>query len=257
MYILLKPVYFFFTETRSAFTTVSLSPMPKTQPKTAGPSKKKKPPPGCGKNDPPNYTFDKATAIKHTTSAHKTTFSCKILGTPRPQYRSYPVVPGQHRAAGNTVRLGSWSKPNQKSFASAFQEAMQMAKVATVFDVSEQSKSKPVLVTVRFYFPLPKCHYTFDFQTRKWNINRNVPMYVTRTPDLDNLVKLVLDALQKVCYENDMSVADINSMKVYDSSRHVYDDNYRGCTLIKITQIHDEMASEPNCKCFCCNNKTK
>lgn len=67
----------------------------------------------------------------------------------------------------------------------------------------------PLAVTLTFVFPRPK-YLTWKTKPmpRAWMIN---------VPDLDNLEKSVLDALNKVVYVDDRQVCKVNKIKVYAS----------------------------------------
>lgn len=46
--------------------------------------------------------------------------------------------------------------------------------------------------------------------------------YRTERPDIDNIVKLVLDALNKVAYEDDSCIAEIRASKIFDNMEYTY-----------------------------------
>lgn len=46
--------------------------------------------------------------------------------------------------------------------------------------------------------------------------------YQTSRPDLDNIVKLVLDALNEIAYADDKCICDIRAFKVYDTMEYTY-----------------------------------
>ena len=49
-----------------------------------------------------------------------------------------------------------------------------------------------------------------------------MPYYKRSTPDIDNLVKFYLDALQGYAYLNDSQVTSINAVKVYGEEDFVH-----------------------------------
>ena len=65
----------------------------------------------------------------------------------------------------------------------------------------------PLLVYVEFYFRRPKCHF------KKGELKKDAPEFVTKTPDVDNCVKFVLDALQPRVIANDKTVTKIVAEK--------------------------------------------
>lgn len=60
----------------------------------------------------------------------------------------------------------------------------------------------------KFYMPIPKC--------LQKKILENQPH--TNKPDVDNLLKFLLDCLSGVCIEDDRKVSKIESQKLYSSS---------------------------------------
>ena len=71
----------------------------------------------------------------------------------------------------------------------------------------------PLRMNVEFYFPRPKCHY----RTGKYSneLKSSAPHIHTNMPDVDNLSKFVLDALNAVFYDDDRQVVELNSHKEY------------------------------------------
>lgn len=80
-------------------------------------------------------------------------------------------------------------------------------------------KNAPVLtgalkIEITFYIPKPKSAKKRKFPAVK--------------PDLDNYVKLVLDALNGLCYVDDGQVVEIHASKNYGDLT---------CTLVKVTEL--------------------
>ena len=82
-------------------------------------------------------------------------------------------------------------------------------------------------VQLIFYFKRPKSHYRTGKYANK--LKATAPMYHTGTKDLDNLVKFVLDALNKKAYEDDGQICSIYTHKFYT--------NYDPRIVIKIKEI--------------------
>lgn len=204
-------------------------------------------PPGTKKGDPPNYTFDTSSSIHYEVTQHSRTFKCKINGVPRPQYRSFAHT----RASASKVQMWDPSKKNKNSFQKAFQQALLQANTRNIFSL----QNKPCSITVRFFFPRPKNHYNYNYSTGTLTLRHDAPTYVTKVPDLDNCLKLVVDALQKVCYDNDCVVAHIDAAKLFDHTQTTWHEHNSGCTIIKVTEI-DETIATPTCKCLSCKTKT-
>lgn len=81
-------------------------------------------------------------------------------------------------------------------------------------------------------------------------------MYVTKAPDIDNCIKLVMDALQGVCYQNDYDVVHIDAAKIFDHTQLIWQhgQSEMGCTIIKISEISEQHLDE-DCKCLSCKQK--
>ena len=69
---------------------------------------------------------------------------------------------------------------------------------------------------VAFYMPRPKTHYRTG--RYKNQLKKGVPYWHTTTADLDNLEKLVCDALEGSFYKNDSQIAQKQSEKIYCDS---------------------------------------
>lgn len=205
--------------------------------------------PAPTKNSPSNYSFDNSTMVEFKSGHHQSTFKCRIEGVPRPQTRSFATT----KANNKKVRLWDTSKPNKKSFASAFKAAMSKANAS--FDTTT---SKPIFVSIKFFFPHPKKHFILNHVTKTFHLSASAPTHVTKAPDIDNCEKLVLDALQGIICANDSNVVQVHSVKLFDHSHTIWDDSKanKGCTLIKVTQI-DESTFDPACTCHSCSHKKK
>jgi len=74
-------------------------------------------------------------------------------------------------------------------------------------------KEGPIKVEVRAYFPIPKS-VTKKFRTEASNEN----MPVTKKPDGDNIIKIILDALNQIAYKDDAQIYDVRCIKVYSEN---------------------------------------
>lgn len=70
-----------------------------------------------------------------------------------------------------------------------------------------------VTVAVDAYFKIPKSYAKGKRLACKYNINRP-----DKKPDIDNVLKAVLDALNKVAYEDDKQVVEVRCRKWYSRS---------------------------------------
>jgi Holliday junction resolvase RusA-like endonuclease len=140
------------------------------------------------------------------------------------------------------------SKANQNSFRDAFQEALQQAPTG-IF----RCNGNPCSITVKFYFPCPKHHFIVGPAGKDWPLKANAPKFVTHAPDIDNCVKLVLDALQGTAFQNDSSVIHVTTTKMYDHTQQFYREEtvHVGTTLIKVVEMDPNKPAQ-NCSCLCC-----
>lgn len=73
--------------------------------------------------------------------------------------------------------------------------------------------TEPLEVTMQFAFPRPKSHY----RSGKYAtiMRDSAPRHMDKTPDIDNLVKFYLDAMNTVFYEDDRQVISLHCKKLY------------------------------------------
>lgn len=195
-----------------------------------------------------NYAFGQAGGTSWEVTAHTKSFKCRIDGIPRPQARAFATTKGK----GPKVRLWNPSKQQTDSFESCFKQALQSAQAENLF----QKEGHPVKLSVKFYFSRPKKHYSYDGSDLK--LSKNAPFYVPKKPDLDNLLKLVMDAIQGVCYANDCNVVHIDSAKLWNPCQLYYKSSQlvEGYTLIKVMEILDQTYT-PGCTCLYCQHCAK
>ena len=80
----------------------------------------------------------------------------------------------------------------------------------------EQPITGPIRLTVLFAMPRPKSHYrTGKFKTI---LKPSAPHRHTSKPDLDNMIKLVKDALNGVFYKDDSQICIITANKTYSNT---------------------------------------
>eukprot|EP00557_Chaetoceros_sp_GSL56_P009759 CAMPEP_0176478948 /NCGR_PEP_ID=MMETSP0200_2-20121128/1468_1 /TAXON_ID=947934 /ORGANISM="Chaetoceros sp., Strain GSL56" /LENGTH=134 /DNA_ID=CAMNT_0017874939 /DNA_START=285 /DNA_END=689 /DNA_ORIENTATION=- len=70
---------------------------------------------------------------------------------------------------------------------------------------------------IMFFLPRPSCHFRRGRSRSMMNLNDKKPRSHIGKPDLDNLLKFVLDAMEGVVYQNDSHITSITTTKSYDS----------------------------------------
>ena len=108
-----------------------------------------------------------------------------IVGQPVPKARARVVTKGKRRFAFTPKKVKEWENHVKAEAKKHF----------------ERPFDWPVVLTLTFYMPRPK--------------SRRHDFWVPTTPDLDNLEKSVMDALNGVAYTDDKLVVAKSSSKRY------------------------------------------
>lgn len=126
----------------------------------------------------------------------------EILGPPKHQQRH------RHVTKGNFTRTYDPSAKDKKAF---LLQAMQYKPKSPILGA--------VNLTVWFCMPRPKSHY----RTGKFAgiLKDNAPTWHIGKPDIDNLLKFVMDALNKVFWHDDSPICSCIAQKRYDEKPRV------------------------------------
>ena len=82
---------------------------------------------------------------------------------------------------------------------------------------SQEPLSGPVRVTAHFYFPRPQSHFR---RVQKAPVLRDdAPVLHSVKPDVDKLLRAVLDAMTKECFKDDSQVSWVEGRKFYGKPR--------------------------------------
>ena len=111
--------------------------------------------------------------------------SFEVLGNAVPKARARTVRKGNRTWSFTPKRVATWEKVIKKEASKHFDEPMR----------------GPIMVSMIFYLERPT--------------SRRNDIWVPTTPDLDNLEKAVLDALNGVAYDDDRYVVAKNAQKKY------------------------------------------
>mgnify|MGYP003542131789 CR=1 FL=1 len=179
-----------------------------------------------------NYTFSgDAQDVSFLETHSFLEIRCKIQGIPRPAYHAAFVNHQTGRPHAYNPHPGFVT-----SFENALSEALANAPFA--FDLGDNSK--PVELSVNFYFSRPKTHYLYDHATGKSALPPTAPHFSTKVPDIDNCIKLVMDALRGKLYRDDRCVASLKSHQLwFQRPGSVYQEGQdkEGATIFRLTQF--------------------
>lgn len=80
--------------------------------------------------------------------------------------------------------------------------------------------SNPVRVRLQFMLPRPRSH--FGTGRNSGVLKQSAPLWPVGRPDLDKLVRAILDALTGVTWSDDSQVVDIDAFKAWDDQPGVH-----------------------------------
>ena len=187
--------------------------------------------------------------LSYKISDHKNELTVKIQGTPRPMYR-------HHARAYKTNRIQAYqpSQQNKNSFNRALKAATSLCPPHLFSPTSEAA----VAIKLEFYFRRPQSHYVHT--AHGLCVSPTAPTFVTKVPDVDNLTKLVLDALEGIVYDNDKCVSQIQAAKYWlykpGDQFSISDSSHFSrfeCTILKITQFKSN-TYDSSCSCKSCSH---
>ena len=126
------------------------------------------------------------------------------------------IVPGnpQELKRHRTFRRGTFTgqyDPSKGDKADFLAKAM-LFKPDVPFD-------EPLSVALSFYFQRPKAHYRSGKKAHL--LKENAPIWHTKTPDADNLVKFVCDALNGIFWKDDSRICELSIVKQFSITPHI------------------------------------
>lgn len=138
-------------------------------------------------------------------------FGLKIPGTPQQRGSKSPKI---IRRPGSRSGLGVVcpdSNLKSKSY-------MQMVSLRAKEAVAKPPTSKPVVVSIQFYFRRPKSHFRAN-----GDLKPSSPIKHVQTPDLAKLVRCLEDALTGIVWQDDKQVVCyLNTFKDWASDGHPF-----------------------------------
>lgn len=122
-----------------------------------------------------------------------------------------PMPKGSFRAVPRRYGGGTYLKPMSSGEPAWSEQVAWAAKAAHLVLIP---RPLAVKIAIEFFFPRPQAH--------GWAIKRGelVPTRPTTPPDLDKLVRSVLDALTGIVYDDDKQVVSITASKHYADRPH-------------------------------------
>ena len=120
-----------------------------------------------------------------------------VAGIPKAQPRVKAFVRGGHAGVYTPESAESWK---------------QAVRLQAVANAPESAVAHPVRVELDFFLPRPKAHHKRD-----GSVKANSPVWHCKKPDLDNLIKAVVDAItdtQRV-WLDDSQICQISATKSY------------------------------------------
>ena len=93
--------------------------------------------------------------------------------------------------------------------------------------------NQPVVVNIKFFMRRPNTH--FKGKDRLNALRAGLPLAHVAVPDLDNMVKFVLDGMNGLVYQDDKQVVKLVAWKLFDSKGSCI-----GRTLIEVTKFNEE-----------------
>ena len=119
----------------------------------------------------------------------------RVEGTPKPQKR--------HRTSSRNGFTRSYD-PSSKD-KSLFEKLLLQGNIKKL--------KGAISLTLTFYMPRPKHHYrTGKFKNK---LKDTSPILHTNKPDIDNLIKFVLDCGNGILWEDDSTICQIEAHKIY------------------------------------------
>lgn len=137
----------------------------------------------------------------------------EIEGKAEPQGRPRAT----HTGIGKGIRL--YDPPKSK----AYKRVVALKGRSYMAKNHLEAYTEPLRVTLGFYFKPPKSYS----KKRLKSIESKYELYIKK-PDVDNLAKGVCDALNKICYEDDSQIVEMNIKKQYAD---------RDYTTVKIEKV--------------------
>ena len=101
-----------------------------------------------------------------------------------------------------------------------------LVKMAFLQERREPPFCGPVSMRISAFFSIPK-----SWPKKRLSAHNNKSEAVTKKPDLDNIIKIVADALNKLAYVDDSQIFEVTALKFY---------SHAPLTTVTIQEFHAE-----------------
>ena len=115
-------------------------------------------------------------------------------------------------------------------------QSRRLGQKAGISTIPMFAPKEPVVVQVKFFMRRPDTHFK---NRARWNpLKAILPYAFVATPDIDNLVKFVLDGMNGLVYKDDKQVVKLVAYKLYDS-----ESDCGGRTVVEVTEFDEHRLS--------------
>lgn len=200
-----------------------------------------------------NYSFSgRQSDVRYTETPHSVIFRVRIDGIPRPAYRSRARKVENPRPNSKGLAFYDPSKNDKDSFNAAIDHALRiLPQPIALLDTA----TNPLHLSVNFYRGRPLAHYQWSTLTHSYKLKPTASVYHSQKPDIDNLLKLVMDGFTNRVYGDDATVSSITTKKVWwapNDPIFTANQDKKGFTLILLRQIKAG-TTQDGCNCDICN----
>ena len=168
---------------------------------------------------------------------HEECFECIIHGAPRPQRRLGVRIFRRGRIP--IAQPYNRSEAEKRLLQGLLRNALPGLHNPIFF------LQQPLHVDVFFFMPRPQAHFLQQNgrtqRSAEFLRDGNIHQHHLFTPDADNMIKFLFDALEGIVYQNDSRIVSIKCLKSYDNYGHC-----NGRTYIKISKAPFHMHLQYN-----------
>ena len=119
------------------------------------------------------------------------------------------TIEGTARPQGSKRHVGGGRMIESSKHVAAWREWVRLKASQAMTESREEILSGPLAISILFLFDRPKKHSTTK------GLRPEAPNYHTSKPDVDKLLRAVLDAMTGVVFTDDSQVASVSCLKKY------------------------------------------